>query len=280
MKGSIVSLPTGNSTGQIDGHDGVSYEFYLKDFSSEAEAIGLEEMETIEFDPLAGDINRAMHCKRLRATPPVKDVEGEAGQSSDPATPDVEELPPRYLPPNPAPLLAKGQLPAEWAIISISDWCIRGTSTHGADEARHAIAQRTRELGANAVLNLEYGINGAGDQGTKTHFYQGRLAIVGKKDPKGQAPELLAADLNQAAEAALVRQEVKRQSLQKQNYALYGACGLLALGVGGITGLSLIPTLIAAAIALALGIKLSKSTLQEEYLLRIPPETSGTEATK
>ena len=125
MKGSIQSLPIGSGTGQIDGADGLSYEFYAKDFSAEDMASGLEELETVSFEPVHGDVNRAMHCVRLRAVPPK--VATTTTPAAEPvAVAVVEEGPPLFLPPAPAPLLCKGQLPAEWEIISVSAWCVRG----------------------------------------------------------------------------------------------------------------------------------------------------------
>lgn len=270
MKGSIQSLPAGNSTGQIDGIDGVIYEFYLKDFSPEDIASGLEEMESVEFEAVHGDVNRAMSCVRLRTAPATTDALANTESASDTPAPAVEDLPLLYSPPAPAPLQCTGQLPPEWEIISISEWCVRGTSKNSTDEARRIIAQRARELKANAILNLEHGITGADDKSTKTHFFQGRLAVVGKKDPKGKPPEMLAVDLNREAEAVLKRLELRRQSAQRQNYALYAVGVVVTLAVGSIIGFASLPTLIVAAIALGLGVKLSKDTTLENYVTRIP----------
>ena len=266
MKGSIQSLPVGNSTGQIDGMDGVTYEYYLKDFSPEDIASGLEEMESVAFEPVHGDVNRAMSCMRLRAAPTNAEALANAESGSETVASVVDELPLLYLPPVPAPLLCKNQLPPEWEIISISQWCVRGSSKNSTDEARQIIAQRARELKANAVLTLEYGIVGAGGKGAKTHFFQGRLAIVGKRDAKGKPREMLANDLDPIAEAELNRCESRRQSAQKQNYALYAVCAVVTLLVGSVTGFVSLPTLIVGAIALGLGFKLSKDTALEEYL--------------
>lgn len=272
MKGSIQSLPVGHSTGQIEGIDGVTYVFYPKDFSPEDFASGLEEMESVEFEAVHGDVNRAMHCVRLRNSSAKTDVlsTAEPGGATAAVKDPVEDLPPLYAPPTPAPLLCKGELPPEWEIISISDWCVRGSSHTSTDEARHLIAQRARELKANAILNLEYGISGAGDKASKTQFFQGRLAIVGRKDPKGKPREMLVADLNQAAKAVLQRLELRRLSMQRQNYALYAACTVLTLAAGAVIGFTSLPTLIVAAIALGLGVKLTKDTRLDPYVTLMP----------
>lgn len=268
MKGYIQSLPAGITTGQIDGMDGVTYEFYLMDFSPDDITSGLEEMESVEFETVPGSVNRAMNCVRLRATPAEMDAAANA--------PAVDELPCLYSPPVPAPLLCKGQLPPEWEIISIGEWCVQGSSKDGSSEARQIVAQRALGLKANAILNLEYSIIDTDGEGSKTHFFQGRLAIVGKKDPEGKPREMLAVDLNQAAEAVLNRLELRRQSAQRKNYALYAICLVLTLTVGSVTEFSSLLTLIVGAIALGLGVKLRKDTTLKAYVTLIPMEQPTT----
>ncbi|MFZ2855433.1 MAG: hypothetical protein WAZ34_15155 [Rhodocyclaceae bacterium] len=268
MKGYIQSLPAGIDTGQISGMDGVTYAFYLIDFSPDDLTAALEEMESVEFEAVPGSVNRAMNCVRLRAAPAEIDAAAN--------TPEVDE-PCLYSPPAPAPLLCKGQLPPEWKIISISEWCVRGSSKDGSNEARQIIAHRARELKANAILDLEYGIVGTDGEGSKTHVFQGRLAIAGKKDPEGKPPEMLAVDLNQSAEALLNRLELRRQSAQSHNYALYAICFVFTLIAGSAAGFSSLFTLIVGTIALGFGAKLRKNTRLEKYVTRIPivpPTTS------
>lgn len=269
MKGYIQSLPAGINTGQISGMDGVTYEFYLIDFSPDDLTSGLEEMESVEFEAVPGSVNRAMNCVRLRAAPAEIDAAANA--------PEVDELPCLYSPPVPAPLLCKGQLPPEWEIISIGEWCVRGSSKNSSNEARQIIAQRALRLKANAILNLEYGIIGTDGEGSKTHFFQGRLAIVGQKDPEGKPREMLAVDLNQAAETVLNRLELRRQSAQWHNYALYAICFVFTLIAGSAAGFSSLFTLLVGTIALGFGVKLTKDTTLEKYVTRIPlvqPPTS------
>lgn len=269
MKGYIQSLPAGIDTGQISGMDGVAYAFYLRDFSPDDLTTALEEMESVEFEAVPGSVNRAMNCVRLRAAPAEMDAPANA--------PAVDDLPCLYSPPAPAPLLCKGQLPPEWEIISISEWCVRASSKKSSNEARQIIAQRALRLKANAVLDLEYGIIGTDGEGSKTHFFQGRLAIAGKKDPEGKPREMLAVDLSQAAEAVLNRLELRRQSAQWDNYALYAICFVFTLIAGSAAGFSSLLTLIVGAIAFGLGVKLTKNTALEAYVKRIPlvqPATS------
>jgi hypothetical protein len=288
MIGSIQSLPAGNSTGQIEGMDGAIYEFYLKDFSPEDIAAGLEELESVEFEPVPGDVNRAMHCARLGAA--AGNVDALAGadlariesgdiESSDSApAPDAEELPLLYSPPVPGPLLCRRQLPPEWELISLSDWCVRGSSVNGSNEAQRIIAQRARELKANAILNLDYSIVGEADEGATMHVFQGRLAIVGKRDPNGRSREMLAVDLNKAAKAVLSHLELRRKSEQLKNYALYAVCIVVTLMVATVSGFASLPTLIVGVIAVGLSVKLTKDAALEAYVTFdpvVPP--TGTE---
>lgn len=272
MKGSIRSLATGNSTGQLDGVDGLTYEYYLTDFSPDELATGLDELESVEFEPVHGDVNRAMNCVRLTASQRTPAV-AESESASDNTMP--EDLPLLYSPPTPAPLLCKGQLPPEWEIISISDWCVRGASQEGTDEARRLIAQRARELNANAILNLEYSITGTDKGAGKTHAFQGRLAIVGKIDPKGKPRELLAADLNQPAENVLKQLELRRQSAQRKNFVLYAICAASTLIAGALAGVASLPTLIVGTIALGASLKLRQATTLDEYVTLNPIEPSA-----
>lgn len=277
MKGSIQTLPTGSSTGQIDGIDGVTYEFYLTDFSADDVATALEELESVEFEAVHGEINRAMRCVRLRAAP-LKAGPEDIVETSSPA-PDQEEGPRLYSPPTPAPLLCKGKLPPEWEILLLGDWRVSASSPVGTDEARRIIARRALELNANALLELEYHIDGAGGDGPKTHCFQGRLAIVGKADPQGKPREMLATDLNQAASAVSHRLELRRQSVLRQNYALYAICLVATLVAAGGTGMASWPTLIVGVVALAIGVKLSQPTTFVAYVEHspVPPssEASG-----
>lgn len=273
MKGSIRTLPAGFSTGQIDGEDGVCYEYYATDFGQEEIASALEELETVEFEAVHGDVNRAMHCTRIKRAPPQPAAAGNATAADETPAVSAEELPALFIPPNPAPLLCKGKLPAEWEVISLSEWCIKTSSPNNADEARHLVSQRARELKANAVLDLEYGIAGAGGQGDKSHFFQGRLAIVGKRHAKGQPRDALAVDLNEEAVSALARSEARRQGALRFNYALYAFCAVLAIAVGALLGFASLPALIAAAVAVVLAIKLSKSTSIEDFLTHAPVAT-------
>jgi hypothetical protein len=283
MIGSIQSLPAGNSTGHIDGVDGACYAFYLRDFSPEDIASGLEEFASVTFEPMPGEINRAMHCVLLRGAPdnanvvmaaePItaEPISAESAESAKitPAS-DIEELPLLYSPPVPGPLLCKRQLPPEWEIISLSDWCVRGSSKKGSDEAQRMIAQRARELKANAILDMQYGTIGAAGEASTIHFFDGRLANVGKRDPNGKPREMLAADLNKAAAAVLGHLAMRRKSEQLHNYALYAVCIVATMMVASVVGFASLPTLIVGTIAVGLSVKLTKDTVPDAYVTHNP----------
>jgi cold shock CspA family protein len=91
-----------------------------------------------------------------------------------------------------------------WEILYDSGWIVLGhTESAGdaPDDAKRAMLNKARMIGANAVINSEYS-KSTGSQGNynfSLHHYSGRAVIIGKRSSSGMPKEMLFRDMDKAA---------------------------------------------------------------------------------
>ncbi len=267
MKGYIQSLPEYGSPGYIEGLEGGVYAFYQADFSPADVRLGLKEWVSVEFQPEPGEVFRALNCQLVPSDPEHAPAFANTGLGALAAE---EKVITTYSVPPTSPLVCKEQLPPEWEIIVMSNWLLRGTSKTGPDEAKRMLKQHARAMKANAILDVEYTTETAAGH---IHQYQGRMAIVAKKNPLSTLTrETLVVDLDKEAEQELRRLTQLRTAALGANTRLYAACTVLVVLSGLVVDFLSLPMLAAAVAAAGIAAALSKNTRFENHLSLQPKE--------
>ena len=80
-----------------------------------------------------------------------------------------------------------------WEVIESSSWIVHGSSRNSPDSAKENMIYRTKFIGANALLNMQYYKTTGSEPGTGkgTHYYtihnfRGSAANIARKSPNGQ----------------------------------------------------------------------------------------------
>lgn len=185
MQGIVKSFLPQKQYGFIRGDDGRDYFFHASHFKKRSDVGNIFEGVAVAFDQAA--------------TP-----KGYSARSITLAGAYAEV---RYAVPDEV-YVSRGDAIKGWEVIDRSGWTIHSASRGSMDEARSELLRRARELGANAVLNMEYRKTTGSENGTGNgthhftiHNFSAQPVNIGRRSVSGVGRETLLG-LNGNAERA------------------------------------------------------------------------------
>ncbi|QTR51611.1 cold-shock protein [Candidatus Thiothrix anitrata] len=242
MNGVIKTFLPEKRYGFIKGDDGKDYFFHQNEFKSLPSHNSLCEGLLVEFDQQVTPKGyKARKCHLL-------DVK-------------LYSLPDEFI-------ASKKSSVSGWEMVDGGQWVVTGTSRVSPDAAmRDAKGKAFQQLGANALLNLNYHKSRGSEAGTGSgtyhftiHHYRGIAVTLAKKDINGEHQLNDLKGVNQRASS--VKQELLRKA---QRTTWLGAIGLTVLFVVSAAAdpvIGIIVTIIA-------GIKLREWIAQGDWLQRV-----------
>ncbi|EKO3674173.1 cold shock domain-containing protein [Vibrio metschnikovii] len=243
MQGTIKTYLPEKKYGFIKGDDGKDYFFHENQFGDKTHIGKLCEEAIVCFDQQATPKGyKAKNCSLVNAS-------------------EVQS----YVVPD-SFITSKSNGVRGWDIIEHSDWIVLGSSSYSPDSAKQDVIDSARQIGANALINLEYFKTTGSEAGTGNgtyhytiHNFRGRAVTLAKRNFKGnyRADDLLG--LNARAEA-LKNKLIKKTTVSKRirNIIWLIILFLSFLSVGTM------PILIIAFIFI--GIKFVRSTNYDYWL--------------
>ncbi|MGL5486856.1 MAG: cold-shock protein, partial [Shewanella sp.] len=193
MKGTIRTYLPEKKYGFIKGDDGKDYFFHESEFRDKSHIGKLCEEAFIDFEQQATPKGyKAKNCLLINPLDVLTFVtphEFIASRSSD----------------------VRG-----WDVIEHGAWVVHGTSRDSPDAAKRNVIDNATQIGANALINLDYYKTTGSEAGTgrgthryTIHNFRGRAVILAKRNSKGnyRADEL--SGLDQRAE------KLKKQLVEK-----------------------------------------------------------------
>lgn len=221
MQGTVTSFVHEKKFGFIKGDDGKDYFFHQNSFQKANAANLMLDGALVEFVPTA--------------TP--KGYRAERCSFVDHSGVETCQLPDTVL-------FSKTLDLSGWELIEVSDWIVHGSSGDSPDAARLALAQAALQLGASAVLQVEYyktrgSLPGTG-KGTyhfTVHNFRGRLALAARRRAEGSYHLADFRGLDQRASSEKTRLiEMSRKSRRRASIAWPLVSLTTFLGFLGIVG--------------------------------------------
>lgn len=194
MKGTIKTYLPEKKYGFIKGDDGKDYFFHESEFSNSAHKANICEDAYVNFEQVATPKGYKAKCCLLE-------------NSSDVLT---------YVVPNEV-YISKSSDIKGWDTLELGEWLIEVSSTDSPDAAKKEAVRRAEQLGANAILNLEY-FKTTGSNGNyqfSVHNYRGRVATIAKRNSKGPHSVEQLTGLNERAE--VLKTKLFEQSQSSRN---------------------------------------------------------------
>ena len=195
MKGTIKTYLPEKKYGFIKGDDGKDYFFHESEFRDKSQISNLCDEAYVSFEQTATPRGyKAKNCTLI--------------DESDIAT---------YIVPDEF-ITSKSNGVHGWDIIIHGEWIVHGTSRDSPDAAKKDAINHANQIGANALINLEYYKTTGSEPGTgrgthryTIHNFRGRAVTLAKRNSKGsyRAEEL--PNLNKQAES------IKNTLLKKTN---------------------------------------------------------------
>jgi len=184
MKGSIKTYLPEKNYGFIKGDDGKDYFFHGSEFEDKNDVKNLCEEALVSFDQQATPKGyKAVKCRLLNASDVLTYV-----------TPDEF-------------ITSKSNGVRGWELIDNSDWIVHGTSRNSPDDAKLDVIDSAQQIGANALINLQYYKTKGSEPGTGNgtyhftiHNFCGRAVTLAKRNSNGQFKANDLTGLNQTAQ--------------------------------------------------------------------------------
>lgn len=224
----INNFIAGKGYGFIDGDDGKSYFFHIKDFVSPLPDDVVEEGVLVEFDPTPSP--KGLRANKVRALGDSDDI--------------------RYIIPDSFMVFKRG-VPKAWKVLESSQWKVEYESP-SMDDAENKIIKKASSLGANAISELKYsirrgsrGTHGGGTYHFSLHCFEGRPLVIAKPSMEGMRLEEINSNLNSNCQIDHSSQKVSWvsrmlirafASVISLSYLLSGYGGSLIVGVIGFVG--------------------------------------------
>lgn len=165
MQGTIKTYLPEKKYGFIKGDDGKDYWFHENEFRDASQVGHICEEAFVSFDQQATPKGyRARNCRLVSAL--------------EVAT---------YVIPDDV-ISTKTDEAAGWEVIERGEWIVHGTSQDSPDAARRDVVDRARQIGANAVVALDY-YKTTGRKGNykfTIHHFRGRAMMIAKRNSTGR----------------------------------------------------------------------------------------------
>jgi len=164
MQGVVKTFLPEKKYGFIKGDDGKDYFFHVRAFKDKQQVEKICEEIRVNFEQVA--------------TP-----KGYQAKQCILVNPSEEE---NFVIPDKI-LISRLDCMKGWEILERGDWIIHGTSEDSPDAAKKNLVCRAKEVGANAVLSVEYykTTGSSGNYLYTVHNFKGRIATVAKRNSLG-----------------------------------------------------------------------------------------------
>lgn len=170
MKGTVKTYLPEKKYGFIKGDDGKDYFFHASGFKNSDQVSKICEESVVEFDQ--------------QATP--KGYKAKSCTLINPADVFTYVVPDEFI-------TSKSSGVRGWEVMELSDWVVHGSSSHSPDAAKKEVIRRAKQIGANALIDVEYykatgsaSGSGSGVYHYTIHNFRGRAVMLGKRNSLGK----------------------------------------------------------------------------------------------